>query len=411
MSVQAEMARGMDRTLALYPWFKFFQSLLFWQAVWFLYFQQTLSPAAAIALYAVYDISVTLLEVPLGVLSDRIGRRRTLILSGLAGLAGSVFLATGDSLAIFVVGQFFLGAGSAFASGTDSAMLFESLTARNRAGDVEAEETRALRFSLWGFAISAALGGALALWSYPATFWAAGAALAVSTWIAFRMSEPPRHLQDTAPLSFGQAMREGLTQPVLQWIFALAVVMYGFSHLPFVFGQPFIAAALESAGLDGEAPVVSGGVSALMMGVSVLATFVALGLRQRIGLTRMLLLAFGLQIGLITVLATTASWLAIAILLLRMVPDSFSKPFMMGRIQPNLRDEVRATYVSMQSLAGKLVFSLSLFVAAGSASAVADMPHADIRMILGWYVAAGVVIWAVLAVTARRAGVEPATHQ
>ena len=28
---------GAARNIALYPWFKFFQNLLFWQAIWFLF--------------------------------------------------------------------------------------------------------------------------------------------------------------------------------------------------------------------------------------------------------------------------------------------------------------------------------------------------------------------------------------
>ena len=66
---------------------------------------------------------------------------------------------------------------------------------------------------------------------------------------------------------------------------------------------------------------------------------------------------------------------------------------------------MRATYVSFQSLCGKLVFSASLLIASISASEVAEMPYDDIRAILGWYLAAGVLVWATLAVTARRAGV------
>ena len=398
----------MARNLTLYPWFKFAQSLLFWQAVWFLYFQQTISPAAAIAMYAIYDISVTVLEVPLGVLSDRIGRKRTLVASGLAGALGSALLAFGDSFAVFALGQFCIGAGAAFASGTDSAMLYESLAGAGREEDVEAEETRALQYSLWGFAVAAAIGGAVALWSFEATFWAAAVAMLVSTVIALRMIEPPQVMETTTPMDFWTALRAATGQSVLRWIFVLAVVMYGFSHLPFVFGQPFIAAALQDVGLSGEAPLVSGGVSAVMMGVSVVASLFALPLRGKIGLTRMLLLAFGMQIALVTLLALTDSWLAIAVLFLRIVPDALSKPFMMGRIQPLLHDEVRATYVSLQSLAGKLAFSVSLLIAAGSASDVAEMPHGDIQMILGWYAMAGLIFWVGLALAARRAGVEPA---
>ena len=406
-SLAMPLSGGMQRNLAVYPWFKFTQSLLFWQAIWFLYFQDTLTPAAAIALYAVYDISVTVLEVPLGVLSDRMGRRRTLIASALTAALGSLLLAVGDSFVAFALGQALIGAGAAFASGTDSATLYESLAALGRAEEVEEQETRALRFSLWGFSLSAVAGGVIALWSFEATFWGAAVALMIGFVLALRLSEPPRAVGHVATASQLNALRAAMGLPVLRWIFVLSVAMYGFSHLPFVFGQPFIAASLDEVGLGEETPLVSGGVTAVMMSLSAVASLYALRLKGRLGLTGILLLAFGMQIGLIAVLALTQSWLAIAVLFLRIVPDALSHPFKMGRIQPLLRDEARATYVSVQSLAGKLVFSISLLIAAGSASNVSALPYADIRFILGWYVTGGVALWLALRLKARRAGVDP----
>lgn len=398
---------AMRRNLALYPWFKFTQSLLFWQAVWFLYFQDMLTPAAAIAMYAVYDISVTVLEVPLGVLSDRIGRRRTLIAAAISGAAGSVMLALGDTFLMFAMGQALIGAGAAFASGTDSATLYETLVALGEKDEIEAQETRALQYSLSGFALSAVTGGAVALWSFEATFWGAALALMVGFLLALRFTEPPRAEEKVAASGQIAAMKAAIRQPVLRWIFVLAVAMYGFSHLPFVFGQPFIAASLADIGWGAETPLISGAVTAVMMGLSVVASLFALRLKGRLGLTGILSLAFGMQIVLIAVLTLTQSWLAIGVLFLRIVPDALSHPFKMGRIQPLLPDAVRATYVSMQSLAGKLVFSLSLLLAAGAATDVAALPYADIRLILGWYVAAGTLIWIGLMLTARRAGVDP----
>ena len=54
------------RNIAIYPWFRFCQNLIFWQAVWFLYFQAELSATEAILLYAIYDVGTTALEVPSG---------------------------------------------------------------------------------------------------------------------------------------------------------------------------------------------------------------------------------------------------------------------------------------------------------------------------------------------------------
>ena len=85
----------LSRNLTLLPWLKFTQNLLFWQATWFLFLQDTLSAAEAVLLYAVYDIGTTVFEVPSGYMSDKIGRRVTLLASALAGLAAMVCFSVG----------------------------------------------------------------------------------------------------------------------------------------------------------------------------------------------------------------------------------------------------------------------------------------------------------------------------
>ena len=397
------MPQSPARTVALFPWFQFAQSLLFWQAVWFLYFQQTLSAPQAILLYAIYEISVTVVEVPSGYMSDRLGRRLTLLCSALSTLAGLVLLAAGDSFAAFAVAQALIGAGRAFASGTDSSLLFESLAAEGREDEIEAQELKAWRYSYVAAALSAITGGVLAGWYDSAPFWASAVAMVGVLILVWLFSEPPRHLREgqDGQVQLG-SLKAALVHPVLVWLFAISVLMYVFSHIPFVFGQPFILEALSGIGLEGEAPLVSGTVSALMMGISVLASGFAPRLRGRLGLSGIVLLAYGMQIGLIAVLALTNSALAIGFLFLRMVPDALSRPFIMARIQPMLSDDSRATYLSLKSLCARVLFAGSLYLASGTAQDAGTMAYSDIRAVLGWYVLAGVICIATHYVTARR---------
>lgn len=397
------------RNVALYPWFKFCQNLLFWQAIWFLYFQAELSAAQALILYAVYDVATTVLEVPSGYMSDRLGRRKTLVAATIMGAVGAALIAVGQGFAVFVVGQICLGAAASFASGTENALLYESLKSLGREEDVEAQETRGWRFSLSALGLSAFTGGAMGLISYPLAFAAASMAMGAAMVIAFYFTEPPH---DKA--AFGQGpraqwihLRQALRMPVLGWLFALSVLMYGFSHVPFVFGQPFISEALGNVGWRADAPLVSGGVSALMMLVSVGATLIAVRLRHRIGLPAMLLLAFGMQIGLIAVLAVTNSILAIMVLFMRMVPNSFSTPFIVARMQPLLGDSGRATFLSLQSFAGRLLFAATLLLASAQTSGDGAMPYAEIRVSLAWYAIVGAICLLALGLTARAAQVEP----
>ena len=260
----------MMRNIALYPWFKFFQNLLFWQAVWFLFFQDKLSASQAILLYMIYDLATTSLEVPSGYLSDRIGRRFTLLLSAFAAVGASLLLLFGATFEAFVLAQVLWGTSAAFASGTDSSILFESLAAVDRADKVEAHELRAWRFTFTGLALSAATGGAMSLVSFELAFAATAVAMVAWAVCALLMTEPPRSAGDTeSDVRRILHLKEAFRNPVLIWLFVFSALMYGFSHIPFVFGQPFILEALNTAGWSGEAPLVSGIVSTLMMLLSV----------------------------------------------------------------------------------------------------------------------------------------------
>ncbi|NNL72340.1 MAG: MFS transporter, partial [Silicimonas sp.] len=182
---------GTARNVVLYPWFKFLQNLLFWQATWFLFFQSELSAAQAILIYVFYDIATTVLEVPSGYLSDRAGRRVTLIVSAVAGLLAAVMQAFGEGFLIFALAQVALGAHIAFASGTDSALLYESLEAEGRSDEVEAQEVRAWRFTFAGLMVSAVAGGAMAYFGLRIPYVATAIAFAILVVVALRFREPP----------------------------------------------------------------------------------------------------------------------------------------------------------------------------------------------------------------------------
>lgn len=404
----ASQTASANRNVALYPWFKLFRSLMFTQAIWFLYFQTTLTPAQAIMLYAIGDLATTVLEVPSGYASDRIGRRFTLLLAGVCSALGALLLGLGDSFAVFVMAQVVLGAGGAFISGTDSAFLYESLSAAGREDEVEAQELRAWRFSFIALALSAATGGAIAMYSYSLTFVLTAAAMAASVVISLQFRE--QH-SAAAPLQPGEvvhfgSLRTALKTPVLIWLVVLSVLMYVFSHIPYVFGQPFIQDALKTVGLGQDAPWISGIVTTAMMAISVIASLFAKRLRDRIGLMAIVLLAFGMQITLSGVLALTNAPIVIAILLLRMVPDAFSKPFIIARIQRELSNDARATYLSLQSLGGRILFAATLFLASSFTTQTGDMAYGDLQLILGSYVIIGCICLAGLAVFARGLPIE-----
>ena len=395
----------MIRNIALYPWFKFIQSLTFWQATWFLYFESHLSAAEAILLYVVYDVSTTILEVPSGYMSDRLGRRLTLLAAGISGLAAALLLIVGETFPQFVLANVLLGASAAFASGTDSSLLYESLKAQGNDEQIEARELVAWRYGFSALALSAILGGGLAVFDDVLPYVASAVSAVGLIIITLFFREPP-HAQQVDHRENLRNLAQSLSHPTLVWLLCLTLLMYVFSHIPFVFGQPFIREALAQTGYAMQTPLISGGVTFVMMVVSVAVSLVAMPLRKRLGLPGILMLAFGMQIVLTAALATSNGSFVIALLFLRMVPDSLSRPFIQARIQPLLKDGVRATYFSVQSLAGRILFAITLSLAAARTSDDAPLPYEDMQVILTAYSWFGLVFFLMLAFTARRAKIE-----
>lgn len=392
----------MIRTLALYPWSQALSQLVFWQAVWFLYFQGQLSAESAIVLAALYDVTVVALEVPLGYLSDRIGRRATLMLAGLAGAAGCVLLFVGDVFWVLLAGQMLLATAKALQSGTDSALLYDTLAALGRTREVAAQETKAFRFRFGALAVSALTGGLLAEVWMAGVYLATAAAFAGAFVLTALMRDPPEAPDAPpaqAPVAQVKTVLGRLSDPVLRWIFVSAVGGYAIGHVPFVFGQPYLEEALRLVGAGGDAPVAMGALTALMMVLSLAASHGAPAVRRRFGLAGSFLIGRAMQAGLVGAMAFVIHPVAAALMMVRMVPDALIRPYEMEAIQPRLKSGYRATYLSVQNQCGSLAFSASLLLCAWTMGDLDRMDPAALDLVLGAYFVAALALVGGLAVT------------
>ncbi len=143
----------------------FFEGLLFYFPILALYYEQMLSSVALIALvFSTRSLSIFIFEVPTGVFGDRYGRRVSIILGQLSTFGSIGLLAIGSPIGIF--GYAILnGLGHSFLSGSDTALLYDSLSALGR--KKEYKKSASTYFSLWplGAAIAALIGGVLAGYS------------------------------------------------------------------------------------------------------------------------------------------------------------------------------------------------------------------------------------------------------
>lgn len=79
--------KNINRNVTLLKWYNFFYGFRPWGAIAILYLSQvTGSFAQGLAIFAIASIVAAIFEVPTGVISDRVGRRKTVIFGSIASV-------------------------------------------------------------------------------------------------------------------------------------------------------------------------------------------------------------------------------------------------------------------------------------------------------------------------------------
>jgi MFS family permease len=136
-----------------------------------LFYQENgLSMLDVLTLKGIYSIAVVVLEIPSGYLADVWGRKKTLILGAILGCLGFAVYSFSYGFAGFLAAELILGIGSSFISGSDSAMLYDSLLKMNREKEYLKQESRVMSVGNFAEAIAGITGGSLALISLRTPF-------------------------------------------------------------------------------------------------------------------------------------------------------------------------------------------------------------------------------------------------
>ena len=80
---------------------------------------------------AFYSVCVIVFEVPSGYLADRLGRRRSMLAGVLCAAAGFWVYALSTALPHFLAAQFCIALGASLISGSDAALLYDTLNLVN----------------------------------------------------------------------------------------------------------------------------------------------------------------------------------------------------------------------------------------------------------------------------------------
>lgn len=224
-----------------------------------------------------------LLEVPLGLATDRWGRRRALMASfSLAALAFCCFaLAPGRgglTLPLLYAAQTIYAIAEAARSGSHKALILDWLTRQGRRDEKTAVIGRTRFFSKSSAGAAALIGGAL-VWgtgSFAPLFWVSIvptlAAVALIASYPGALDAPAPH---TAPSTSGfwRGLLHAGKRPGLLGLLAISVAFESQIKLALVYLQPFLADGLQAASLD-----VVAGIGAVLYGAWFFVQGLAAGL-------------------------------------------------------------------------------------------------------------------------------------
>jgi len=151
------------RNIPLLYAFSFLQMTLFPMAVITLFWKDHigLSLSQILLLQSIFAVAMVVMEYPSGYISDRIGYRTALTAASILGLAGWGYYTVASSFRDVLIAEVMLGISTSFISGTDSALLFESLKRGGREADYARCEGRSTFFGQTGEAAGAIFAGVL----------------------------------------------------------------------------------------------------------------------------------------------------------------------------------------------------------------------------------------------------------
>ena len=113
-------------------------------------------------LQGIYSVAIVLLEIPSGYLADIWGRKNTIIIGSILGALGFVVYSQTSGFWWFLIAEMILGIGQSFISGSDSALLYDTLLEQKREKEYMKLEGRVLSIGNFAETIAAILGGVLA---------------------------------------------------------------------------------------------------------------------------------------------------------------------------------------------------------------------------------------------------------
>lgn len=185
------MGFNSKQNVKLLSWFYVLQNLRFYVVLSALYFSHvTGSFALGMSVFSIAQISQAVFEIPTGIYSDSIGRRKSLIFGTVLSLLSVLLYAIGTWYVVLVIGAIIEGIFRSLFSGNNDALLYETLSEGGQKSTYHAVLGKIhSNLEMSGF-FAVIIGGFLASQSYELMMWLSVIPQILSLFIALKIAEP-----------------------------------------------------------------------------------------------------------------------------------------------------------------------------------------------------------------------------
>ncbi len=140
----------------------------------------------------VYEATIMLLEFPSGVLADRFGRKRLVVIGAFFATLELVIIAFAHNFWLFAFAVFLAAINTAFTSGAHNALLYDSLASAGKTAEFEKTLGRLTAVDYTAGILAALSGGFMAaVFSMEVNYYVSVCSMLVALFVACMLKEPP----------------------------------------------------------------------------------------------------------------------------------------------------------------------------------------------------------------------------
>ena len=209
----------------------------FWAAIWVLFYLRFTNYAGIGLLESIMIVTAVVGEVPTGAIADMLGKKKTIALAFFFGIIGNAVMGFADSFVILSVGVMIATIGGTLSSGTNEAMLYDSLLSIKKESTYEKVLANISSIRMLTLAITSVIGGFMYKVNPGLPFIALAVMKLVGMLLSFKLTEPPIDTYTFSWTNYLKQTKEGMhelfktkaitTQNILVIALTMVVVMNG----------------------------------------------------------------------------------------------------------------------------------------------------------------------------------------